>query len=207
MLNSLVAIIDSLLDFASEHSGDLLHPSSLLTDDQLAELTKLDIDFYAHCQGSGLSFPVLPGLAIDGLRSFGNSRLPYLWGTIHLPVQEEADNRIRETVASGMLIVPTPAWYHAMQSVRAGAVALTGKPGATEESRKRKRGRPAGGKTQARDRPLYLDWKAANRRTGITKAEFLRERGLPASDLAAIERGRKQAEEKNPPGKKTVKSS
>jgi hypothetical protein len=58
-----------------------------------------------------------------------------------------------------------------------------------------KRGRPPS-KTRAEDGKLYLDWKAANRETGITKKEFLRGRGLPESDLAAIERGRKQAEKR-----------
>jgi hypothetical protein len=57
---------------------------------------------------------------------------------------------------------------------------------------RRRRGRPPGSATAAIDHKLYHDWKAAHRATGIMKAEFLRERGLPESDLAAIERGRAQ---------------
>jgi hypothetical protein len=55
-----------------------------------------------------------------------------------------------------------------------------------------RRGRPPGSKSAARDRKLFEDFRAAKRATGITKSEFLRERGLPQSDLAAIERGRAQ---------------
>jgi hypothetical protein len=54
-------------------------------------------------------------------------------------------------------------------------------------------GRPRGSKSAADDLKLYLDWKEANRARGITKREFLQERGLPMSQLAAIERGRAQA--------------
>jgi hypothetical protein len=62
---------------------------------------------------------------------------------------------------------------------------------AGSKSVKRRRGRPAGSKTQAHDRKLYEDWKVAERQSGMTKEEFLHASGLPASDLAAIERGRK----------------
>src|SRR5262249_27658122 len=37
---------------------------------------------------------------------------------------------------------------------------------------------------------LYHDWKAAQQKTGITKAEFILERGLPETALDALERGR-----------------
>jgi hypothetical protein len=66
----------------------------------------------------------------------------------------------------------------------------------TSKRKKGERGRPLGGKTAKRDRKLYLDWKAAHRSTGISKAEFLRERGLLETDLSAIERGRKQRQPK-----------
>jgi hypothetical protein len=72
-------------------------------------------------------------------------------------------------------------------------------------SGKRKRGRPAGSQTKTHDSKLYGDWKAAHRETGMTKKEFLRERSLPPSELAAIERGRKQSQEKKPPGKNDCK--
>src|SRR5262249_24524199 len=71
-----------------------------------------------------------------------------------------------------------------------------GNDGAGKKSEKRKKGRPAGSKTKAQDLKLYLDWKPANHETGMTKQEFLRARGLPMSDLAAIERGRKQPRER-----------
>jgi hypothetical protein len=55
---------------------------------------------------------------------------------------------------------------------------------------KRRRGRPRGSKTAAAYTRLYLDWKAAHNGTGITKAEFIRERGLRPTAIHAIERGR-----------------
>jgi hypothetical protein len=62
----------------------------------------------------------------------------------------------------------------------------------------RQRGRPAGSPTAEADRRLYEDWKAAQVATGITKREFLRERSLPLSRLAAIERGRAQQKRERP---------
>lgn len=41
---------------------------------------------------------------------------------------------------------------------------------------------------------LYTDYEVARRTSRVTKAEFLRDRGLPAGDLAALERGRKLVE-------------
>lgn len=69
---------------------------------------------------------------------------------------------------------------------------VTGQLEETSESGsgRRPRGRPRGSDSAANDLKLYLDWKAANRTTGITKSEFLRERGLLATDIDAIERGR-----------------
>jgi hypothetical protein len=61
--------------------------------------------------------------------------------------------------------------------------------GAISQGR-RPRGRPPGSDSAADDLKLYLDWKAAQQATGSTKAEFVRERGLPESAVAAIERGR-----------------
>jgi hypothetical protein len=73
---------------------------------------------------------------------------------------------------------------------------------------KRRRGRKQGSKTSDTDTRLYHDWKAAYQATGITKAEFLRERGLPQTALAAIERGRANVKRQNNPGrKKTGKAS
>jgi hypothetical protein len=57
----------------------------------------------------------------------------------------------------------------------------------------RKRGRPPGGASAVEDLRLFDDWKAAQRATGITKAEFLRERGLSKDYLRAMERGRARA--------------
>ena len=71
-----------------------------------------------------------------------------------------------------------------------------------KQSRKRGRGRQKGSKTEDRDRKLFLDWKAANHATRITKSDFLRERGLPDTDLAAIERGRKRVTNESKPGNK-----
>src|SRR4029077_17743033 len=69
----------------------------------------------------------------------------------------------------------------------------------TNESGKGRRppGRPRGSNSAAVDLKLYVDWKAANRATGITKREFLQERGLPMSQLAAIERGRAQTKRRS----------
>lgn len=64
--------------------------------------------------------------------------------------------------------------------------------------RRRRPGRPLGSPTGANDLQLYLDWKAAQRETGVTKAEFLRARNLPQLDLAAIERGRAQEKRRGP---------
>src|SRR5262249_18000320 len=69
---------------------------------------------------------------------------------------------------------------------------------------KRSRGRPKGGNTAKRDLKLYQDWKAANTATGITKVEFLRERGRAENELSAIERGRKQADPKRKPGQNSL---
>jgi hypothetical protein len=52
------------------------------------------------------------------------------------------------------------------------------------------RGRPPGSPTAQTDNKLFADWKAAHASTGTSKAQFLRERGLPETDLYAIERGR-----------------
>jgi hypothetical protein len=67
-----------------------------------------------------------------------------------------------------------------------------GEESAGRSPERRKRGRPSGGPSAGRDYQLYKDWKAAHQARRITKAEFLRERGLPERDLAAIERGRAQ---------------
>jgi hypothetical protein len=230
MHNRLIAVIDSLFAFVSKHAGDPLNPSTFLTQDQIRELTTLDAEFYAYCQLHGLSLPVIQEPNDDNFRCFGNSRLPYIFCTLHLPI-----NANQEMVGGGMVLMPTAEWKHALTSLRATAQVLetrtreSGKmgspsapaafedpgasagtildkhedgPAAGRKSVKRKRGRPAGGKTKEKDSKLYSDWKAARRETGLTKAEFLRERGLPESDLAAIERGRKQRNDTKEPGKK-----
>jgi hypothetical protein len=65
---------------------------------------------------------------------------------------------------------------------------------------RRPRGRPRGSDSAAYDRKLFEDWTEAKATTGMTKPEFLRARGLPEKELAAIERGRAQA--KRRPGQK-----
>jgi hypothetical protein len=63
---------------------------------------------------------------------------------------------------------------------------------------RRRRGRPRGSATAASDLKRYQDWKDANSATGITKKEFVRERGLSEKDdLDAIERGRALAKRKS----------
>src|SRR5262249_34409676 len=121
MLNSVVSAIEGLLAFVDTHAGGPLDPSSLLTRDQIAELTILDRDFYAHCQLSGLSLSVIPEAQENGFCRFGNSRLPCLFGTIHLPFENEAGKVTQERVGTGMIIMPTPEWRHAMESLRATA--------------------------------------------------------------------------------------
>jgi hypothetical protein len=61
---------------------------------------------------------------------------------------------------------------------------------------KRGRGRPEGSETRKNDLKLWHDYQAAHRTTRISKAEFVRERGLDAEEgLAALERGRKAPKE------------
>jgi hypothetical protein len=215
----------TLLAFAGKHACDDLDPSALLTRDQIVELTNLDTEFYAHCQLSGLSLSILPEPKDNGHSGFGNSKLPYISGILHLPIKDEAGNVTHEMVARGMMIMPTPEWKYALMSLRATA-ALKAKAeesgkdqgasqsitsdkneddqGTARKSETRKRGRPPGSETKKEDLKLYLHWKAADQTNRVTKAEFLRARGLPKSALAAIERGRKQ-ERNNRPGKNSWK--
>jgi hypothetical protein len=172
MLNPLVAAIDALLAFAGKHACEGLDPSSLLTQDQIGELTTLDTEFYAHCQLSGLTLSIED----NGLSGFGNAKLPYISSIIHLPVKDEAGNGTHEMVASGMMIMPTPGWKHALMSLRETAVLKAraeenGKDrgasqsttsdnneddhGAGRKSEKRKRGRPAGSKTSCKKKDAY----------------------------------------------------
>ena len=67
------------------------------------------------------------------------------------------------------------------------------KPMATPKNKPlRGKGRPKGGGTPQTDLKLYQDWQAAKRTTGISKQEFVRERGLdPEEGFASLERGRK----------------
>jgi hypothetical protein len=234
MFDGLVDAIDSLLAFASKHCGELSDLSTILTPDQQVELTTLDIEFHAHCQLSGLSLSIIPEPGESGLSRFGHSKLPYIPGTFHLPVKDGEGRVTHDLVGTGMMILPTAEWKHALMSLRATAAlkariqektagpstpsAASGDQDAsldtTSEKKggddyrtgssggKRKRGRPAGSKTKTHDCKLFRDWNAAHRETRMTKKEFLRERGLPQSELAAIERGRKQSQAKKPPGKK-----
>jgi hypothetical protein len=236
MLDAFVEVIDSLLAFAATHGGGPLDPSAFLTADQIDELETLDTQFYAGCQLSGLSLPIIPDREELKLSSFGHLRLPYVLCTTHWPIKDEAGRPTREMVRSGMAIWPTREWKHAMKCLRATAGLLKAKgehkgkaritptasataaggdesqgtisnkqelcPGTEQKRGKSARGRPAGSKTQAYDLNLYADWKAAQRETGMTKAEFLQERNLPTSALDAIERGRKRAKARNQPGKK-----
>jgi hypothetical protein len=73
-------------------------------------------------------------------------------------------------------------------------VSANGKETSQSDKGRRPRGRPRASNSELQ---LYFDWKAANRATGITKPEFLRERGLPKNMLAAIERGRAQAKRRS----------
>jgi hypothetical protein len=223
MVSPLVDAIDALLAFVGNHAFAGLDPSSFLTQDQLIELTTLDTEFYAHCQLSGLSLSIIPEPEVNGWSGFGNSKIPYVSTTLHLPVKDEAGNVTHEMRASGMMIMPTPEWNHALMSLRATAAlkakvqesgkdrgtsqnTISGKDevnhGGVTKSEKRKRGRPAGSRTKEEDLKLYLGWKAAHRTNLITKAEFIRAKKLPASALAAIDRGRKQEQRNNRPGKK-----
>jgi hypothetical protein len=61
----------------------------------------------------------------------------------------------------------------------------------------RQPGRPPGGRTAVEDLKLFDDWKAAQRATGITKAEFLKERGLSKDYLRAMECGRARAKRRS----------
>lgn len=57
---------------------------------------------------------------------------------------------------------------------------------------KRTRGRPQGSITRKSDLKLWSDYRAACRTAKVTKAEFIRDRGLDSEEgLAALDRGRK----------------
>jgi hypothetical protein len=204
MLNSLVDVIGALVAFADKHGECTLHPSALLTESEYDALKDLDTQLFAFCQLLGLPLPVLPQSEADVTGFFGNSKLPYILCTIHHPIEKVVGQPAQELVGSGMLLFPTAEWFHAMKSLQTLAVLVEKKRHDSSKGRsaKSKRGRPAGSKTQEQDCNLYSDWKAAHRETGMTKAEFLRERGLPERELASIERGRKHSKKKNPSGKK-----
>jgi hypothetical protein len=229
MLNSLSTVIIASLAFAEKHKGHPLDPSTFLKEDKSDELAALDAQFYAFCQLLGLS---LSELEDPGPGPCRNLRLPFIVGTCHVPIEDGPDGTKREMVGSGMVIFPTFEWQHAMRSLLAAALVIEAKgqpcrerssasslkdqsagvgtisdshengQNAGRKSAKPRRGRPAGSKTQELDSKLYLDWQAAQRENGITKAQFLHERGLPDSYLAAIERGRKRAKTKNRSGNK-----
>jgi hypothetical protein len=233
MFNSLTAVIDGFLAFANQHQGGPFDLSAFLTADQIDELTTLDTLLYAYSHVQDVPLSVIPEREDDVLMLFRNSKLPYITCTTHIPFEPEAGEPRRELVCSGVVIVPTPEWIHAMKSLRATARLFEEKDQDNGKGRSRSpasrvlassvgamspqhegshrayrtnakanRGRPAGSTTQAQDLKLYSDWKAAYGVTGMTKAEFLRERGLPATELAAIERGRKQSTKKSRTGKK-----
>jgi hypothetical protein len=127
MHNSLVAVVDRLLAFATKHAKGVLDPSALLTEDQIAELTTLDTEFYARCQLDGLPLSIISEPQDPGLRGFGNSKLPYALCTVHVPIKDEDGTITREMRGSGMMIILTPEWIHTMKSLRATAEALKAK--------------------------------------------------------------------------------
>jgi hypothetical protein len=205
----LTAVIDSLLAFGHEHSKGGMDPSDILAEDQLAKLRDLDAELYAGSQLEGVSLSIIPEPQ-GHLHGFGNSKMPYCLVTLHLPFKDEDGTIRREKRASGMAILLTHEWIHAMRSLRATAEALQARAGNSGKNasapnkrscKRRPRGRPAGSKTKEQDGKLYSSWKAAYSKNRITKREFLREKGLPESDLAAIERGRKQRQKNESPGK------
>jgi hypothetical protein len=227
-MGNLLDVVDAFGDFVNKHAGEPLNPSTFLTQEQLGTLTTLDAQLYAHCHVSGLSLSGIPDPKEPSFGSFGNSKLPYMWCTIHVPIKDGAGKVTGETVASGMMILPTAEWVHALRSLRAAAQLLdaesknghraqtsksespekgTSQDKTSKESHnhsareKRNRGRPTGSETQMSDRKLYEDWKAAHRETGMSKKEFLCARGLPECDVKAIERGRKHKDSKQGPGK------
>ena len=126
MHNSLDAI-DSLFAFTNKHAKGLLDPSALLTEDQIAELATLDAEFYAWCQLDGLSSSIIPEPQDPGFRGFGNSKLPYVFTTVHVPIKDQDGRVTQETRGSGMMIFLTPEWVHALKSLRATAAALKAK--------------------------------------------------------------------------------
>jgi hypothetical protein len=231
MFNGLVDAIDALFEFVSKHRGELSDHSTILTPEQMKDLAALDIKFHAHCQLSGQSLSFISEPEKSSFPLFGHSKLPYFPGTFHIPIKDGAGKVTHDQVGRGMMLMPTSEWKHALMSLRATAVLKSkaeengrappipssSHHGAsldtTTETKdgdghraggtrgKRKRGRPSGSRTKAHDCKIYEDWKAARRESGITKSEFVHEKGLPESELAAIERGRKHSQKKKPPGK------
>jgi hypothetical protein len=64
--------------------------------------------------------------------------------------------------------------------------------GSKRNKSKGNRGRPKGSQTRKDDLKLWGDYQAAHNTTGVSKPEFIRNRGLDAEEgLAALDRGRK----------------
>jgi hypothetical protein len=118
MLHSLIAALDALLPFARKHAGTPLDPSTLLTEHQFNELRRLAATLYAQCHVNQVPLPGFPHPAEDFFQPFGNSKIPFITGTIHLPGEEPR---------SGLHIFPTPEWVHALDSLRATAEAMMAK--------------------------------------------------------------------------------
>lgn len=127
------------------------------------------------------------------------------------PSQQELDSQERRERRVHILSVVGPTMIehlrrlHELVAETPGRGALNAsnmsQPPAKAGKSKRKRGRPRGSPAASKDVQLFRDWKAAHGETGITKSEFVRERSLPPTAIAAIERGRKITSRKSAPGR------
>lgn len=185
---ALVSVIDALLAIAGEN-----RKSTPLAPQRFAEVLELDARLYALCQQTQLLVPEYAEPEYGELLP-GSHLAYYTQGAV-----VSGDGVGHE---GGIRLAATREWRQAMHCLRAAAAlqpVVLGQPqvGSDKSNKQRgKRGRPPGSPTAEDDRKLYLDWQAAHRATRITKAEFLRERGLPESRRHAIERGRAQEKRK-----------
>jgi hypothetical protein len=174
-------------------------------------LRQLDAEVGAQCQLRGMVAPRDTVMNKTQLSPFGYCKVPFM------------------RHSGGFTIVLTQDWLGAMQTLRreaelraggmvagggagpadggVGTCERIGAPGSAGAKAKRQRGRRPGSPTANADTRLYRDWRAAHDATGITKAEFLRERGLPAKDMAALERGRANVRRKRRSGRKNLDES
>jgi hypothetical protein len=191
--------------------GDL----AAATAHEMALLVSLELDRRIRCaigQTRGL-YPDDPnGSTWFGIASGrGGVDLNYLFDPSHFPqwAPHFDSSGLSDSAAVGLLLAELQLEARRAAALRQQAPPLdaegtTSPQGAASPKR---RGRKRGSKTADKDTQLFLDWKAAHRTTGLTTEEFVRERGLPASALSAIERGRANVKRRRKAGRNSLDES